>query len=192
MNIVEPIRSREKVNKIKGNLLRQPNPRDFLLFVMGINCGLRISDLLPLRLVDIVDEEGTIRDSIWIKEKKTGRQRKVVFNSAIKDAIKIYIKRTKMYDLDRFLFTSERSNNNRPLTKEMCWHLVNGWCKQVGMKERVGTHTLRKTFGYHLRMQGIPIERISNMLGHQNTKVTFRYLGITADEMEKDINNFNL
>lgn len=192
MNIVEPIRSVEQIRKIKGNLLRQKNPRDLLLFTMGINSGLRISDLLPLKLSDVIDEEGTIRDFIYIVEKKTSKQRKIIFNQTIKDTLKIYLEKSRLYDLDSHLFRSERSSNNKPLTKTMCWILVQKWCREVGIKERVGTHTLRKTFGYQMRVQGVPIERISKMLGHSNTKVTFRYLGISDDEMEKDINNFNL
>lgn len=192
MNIVEPIRSRDQIRRIKGNLLRQKNPRDLLLFTMGINSGLRISDLLPLKLKDVIDGEGAIRDFIYLVERKTKKPRKIAFNKATKQALQIYFDKSKVYDLDRFLFTSERGNKNKPLTKVRAWQLINSWCRVVGIKVRVGTHTLRKTFGYQMRMQGVPVERISRMLGHNNTKVTFRYLGIDDDEMEKDINNFNL
>ncbi|GAG34047.1 unnamed protein product, partial [marine sediment metagenome] len=68
----------------------------------------------------------------------------------------------------------------------------NKWCKDVGLDCKVGGHTLRKTFGYHMRMQGVSIERISNLLNHRNIKVTFRYIGINDDENKEVINSFGL
>ncbi|MBA7523443.1 Tyrosine recombinase XerC [subsurface metagenome] len=192
MNIVEPIRSKSQIMQIRGNLYRQKNPRDFLLFVFGINSGLRIGDCLSLRLRDVKDGQGRLRDFLTIKEQKTGKTRKVHFNKQIKEAINHYIKKTDIFDLDRCLFTNERSKENRPITRIRAYQLINEWCRDVGIKYKIGGHTLRKTFGYHLRMQGISIERISNLLNHQNIKVTFRYIGINDDENKEVINGFGI
>ncbi|MBA7608526.1 Tyrosine recombinase XerC [subsurface metagenome] len=192
MNIVEPIRSKNQIMQIRGNLYRQKNPRDFLLFVFGINSGLRIGDILSLKLRDVKDGQGRLRDFLTIKEQKTGKTRKVHFNKQIKEAINHYIKKTDIFDLDRCLFTNERSKENRPITRIRAYQLINEWCRKVGIKFKVGGHTLRKTFGYHLRMQGISIERISNLLNHQNIKVTFRYIGINDDENKEVINGFGI
>jgi len=70
--------------------------------------------------------------------------------------------------------------------------LINKWCREVEIDFKVGGHTLRKTFGYHLRMQGVSIERISNLLGHRNIKVTFRYIGIDDDENKEVLDKFGL
>jgi len=90
------------------------------------------------------------------------------------------------------LFTGERVEDNKPITRIRAYQLINKWCREVGIKYKVGGHTLRKTFGYHLRMQGVSIERISNLLNHRNIKVTFLYLGITDDEDREVINGFGL
>ncbi len=192
MNTVEPIRDLNKIDKIKGNLLKQKNPRDLLLFVLGINTGLRISDILPLKLKDVKDKKGDPKDYIYLTEKKTHKQRKIVLNSEVKKALQVFFTRSKVYDLDTYLITSDRDNKNRPLTKAMAWHLVNKWCREVGILERVGTHTLRKTLGYQMRKSGIAIEVIQEMLGHSSVSVTTRYIGINQEELEEVANKFTL
>jgi len=192
MRIVEPIRLESQIKMIKGNLYRQKSPRDFLLFVFGINSGLRIGDLLSLKLGDVKDSRGGLKDDLDITEQKTGKTRKVFFNKQIKDALNHYLKKTDIFDLDRYLFTNEKSKRNRPITRVRAYQLINEWCREVGIRHKVGGHTLRKTFGYHLRMQGISIEQISSLLNHQNIKVTFRYIGISQDEDRQVIKGFGI
>ncbi len=192
MNIVEPIRSENRIKQIRGNLFRQESPRDYLLFVFGINSGLRIGDILSLKLADIKDSQGNLKDDLDIKEQKTGKTRKVFFNKQIKEAINHYLKKTDIFDLDQYLFTSEKSKKNRPITRIRAYQLINKWCKDTGLNCKVGGHTLRKSFGYHLRKQGISIEQISSLLNHQNIKVTFRYIGINQDENKEVINGFGI
>ena len=64
MNIVEPIRDQKKVLAIKRNLKEEKNPRNYLLFVAGVNLALRISDLLALKVKDILDKQGNIKEFI--------------------------------------------------------------------------------------------------------------------------------
>jgi integrase len=192
MRIVEPIRDKKQIYQIKGNLYRQKNPRDYLLFVFGINSGLRIGDLLSLRLGDVKDSRGGLKDDLDITEQKTKKTRKVFFNKQIKEAINYYLKKADIFDLDRYLFTGEKSKKNKPITRVRAYQLINKWCKDVGLNCKVGGHTLRKSFGYHLRKQGIPIEQISSLLNHQNTKVTFRYIGISQDEDRAVIKGFGI
>ena len=192
MNIVEPIRSVNQIKQIRGNLYRQKNPRDYLLFVFGINSGLRIGDILSLKLEDIKDNEGNLKDYLTIKEQKTGKTRKVFFNKQIREALNYYLKKTGIFNLDQYLFTNEKSKENKPITRIRAYQLINRWCEDVGINYKVGGHTLRKTFGYQMRMQGVGIERISNLLNHRNIKVTFRYIGINDDENREVINGFGI
>lgn len=183
VNIVEPIRSENQIKQIKGNLYRQKNPRDYLIFVFGINSGLRIGDILSLKLADVKDHKGNLRDYLTIKEQKTGKTRKVFFNKQIKEALNYYIKKTGIFNLDQYLFTNEKSKENKPITRVRAYQLINKWCKDVGLDCKVGGHTLRKTWGYQARKQGISIERINEKLGHRSVIVTKRYIGITQEEI---------
>ncbi len=192
MQFVEPIRNANQIKQIKGNLFKKKNPRDFTLFTLAINTGLRISDVLSLKVGDIKDHRGNVKDSLNILEQKTKKRRIIPLNQQAKEALNHYFKRTGVYDLDRYLFTGDGSEDNKPLSRVRAWQLINKWCREVGITYRVGGHTLRKSFGYHLRMQGISIERISNLLGHRNIKVTFRYIGIDDDENKEVLAKFGL
>jgi len=181
-----------RIQRIKGNLKRKKNPRDLLLFTAGINLGLRISDLLRLKVEDVKDRKGDIRDFIYITEQKTKKQRKIALNDGVREALQIYFDKSRIYDLDQYLFLNEKSRGNKPLTRVRAWQLINEWCREVGIEERIGTHTLRKTLGYQMRKKGIAIEIIQAILGHSNAKVTSRYIGISDDELEEVSKGFVL
>jgi len=192
MNEVEPIRDLNKINRIKGNLLKHKYPRDILLFVLGINTGLRISDILGLKLGDVKDKKGDPKDYIYLTEQKTKKQRKITLNKEVKKVLQIYFIKSKEYDLDSYLFTSEKNDENKPLSKVRAWQLVNDWCREVGIMERIGCHTLRKTLGYQMRKKGIAIEVIQRIMGHSSAKTTSRYIGIDQAELEEVTNGFCL
>jgi integrase len=189
MNSVEPIKDKKKILAIKRNLKEEGNPRNYLLFVMGVNLALRISDLLSIKIKDVIDLKGNIKDYLFIKEAKTGRQAKIYLNDTVKEALNYYLEKTKGIDPDSYLFKSERSNKR--LDRVRVWGLIQEWVKLAGLSgERYGTHSLRKTWGYQARMQGISISQIQNKLGHKSPAITSRYIGIDQEEInivEKEV-----
>lgn len=191
MNIVEPIRESKKILAIKRNLRDEQNPRNYLLFVAGVNLALRISDLLKLKVRDILDHKGEIKNYIHLKEQKTKRQVKIKLNETVKEALNYYLKKARVTDPEQYLFKSERGN--RPLDRVRVWGLIQKWTSQVGLEgERYGTHTLRKTWGYQARMQGVSIERINEKLGHKSVTVTKRYIGINQEEINRVEDEVNI
>jgi len=189
MNPVEPIRDPKKILAIKRNLRESGNIRNYLLFVMGINTSLRISDLCSLKVSDVIDQKGNIKDYLFVKEKKTGRNAKIYLNEVVKQALNSYLESVKAIDPGAYLFKSERSS--KPLERVRVWTMIQDWVKEAGLEgERYGTHSLRKTWGYQARKQGVPIEQISEKLGHRSVTVTKRYIGINQEEInniEKEI-----
>jgi len=184
MNPVEPIRDPKKILAIKRNLKESGNIRNYLLFVMGINTALRIGDLLALKVTDVIDRKGEIKEYLFIKEKKTGRNAKIYLNEAVKQALSQYFESGKAIDPGSYLFKSERSN--KPLERVRVWMMIQDWVKEAGLEgERYGTHSLRKTWGYQARKQGATIEQISEKLGHRSVTVTKRYIGINQEEINK-------
>ncbi len=191
MRTVQPIRDIKKIKAIKGNLKKR-NPRDFLLFTLGINTGLRISDILKLKVEDVKDQTGEIKEYLDLNEKKTKKQRLIYLNVEVRNALEYYFDKTGIYDLERYLFISDKTKINKPISRIRAWQLIQSWCREVGIKGRIGTHTIRKTAGYQMRIAGVPIELIQEVLGHQSVSMTKRYLGITDDEVTKVLKNFNL
>lgn len=179
MEFVQPIRNLKQIETIK-KLLKSQNMRDYCLFVFGINSGLRISDLLKLRISDIT-ENGKIKDRIRLREKKTNKFKDFPLSTSTKSALKDYLK-TRTYTENEPLFISRK--NKGFLLRQQAYKIINDVAKSVGIKEKIGTHTLRKTFGYHAYNNGYDITLIQKLFNHSSIAVTLRYIGITQDEMD--------
>jgi len=172
---VEPIRYLKDIKAIKRFL--QNSPRDLCLFTLGINTNLRASDLLAITA-------GMVRnkDELVLKEKKTGKERRVTLNPTTQKAIQRLLDSREYGDDDR-LFKGQRG----PLTVPSVNRLVKGWCKAINLKGNYGSHTLRKTFGYHQRVtfgRGLP--ELMTVFNHSTQKQTLDYLCVQPEEI-KDI-----
>lgn len=189
MNEVQPVKDMAKIEAMK-KILRADNIRDWLLFTIGINVGLRIRDLLSLKVSDVVDEKYKPKRSIYIQEGKTGKTRKIELNKVVRKAITEYIEEVKP-NLDDYLFKS-RKGNNKPISRVQAWQIIKDAAKLVGIQEPIGTHTLRKTFGYHAFIQGTDITLLQKVFNHSTPGQTLRYIGITQEDIDKVYINLNL
>lgn len=191
MEIVEPIRERKKIETIK-KLLFLKSKRDYCLFVLGINSGLRISDLLNLKIHDVVDDNNLIRDRITIREKKTNKTKDFPLVSNSQTAIKEYLA-NRQYDLSDPLFLSKKQcYGKKPIQRDQAYKIINNVAKEIGINERIGTHTLRKTFGYHAYKAGTSIEYLQKLLNHSSQEITLRYIGITKEHLDDIYIKLNL
>lgn len=180
MNEVQPIRDPEKIERMK-NELKKISFRDWFLFVMGINTGLRVSDLLKLQVKDVRN-----RNYIVLNEKKTGKLKRFRINLDLQSHIENYT--TGMKD-DDYLFKSKRSI--QPIKRVQAYKVLNIAADRAGVQE-VGTHTMRKTFGYHYYKKSKDIAMLQEIFNHSAPSVTKRYIGITQDEIDKSLEDFSL
>ena len=181
MKKVDPIRDIEKVKKMKSILKRQ-NFRDYLLFYLGINSGLRISDLLKLQVKDVKD-----KTSIRLVEQKTGKNKKIKMNHQLKNAIDDYI--TGLDDQE-YLFQS-RKGDNKPISRVQAYRVLKKAAKELGL-EHIGTHTLRKTFGYHHYKQNKDVALLQRIFNHDSPSTTLEYIGISQEEIDNSYNDFHI
>lgn len=179
MNEVEPIRSTKHIEKIK-TLLSERSARDFALFVVGINTGLRISDLLSLRIRDVL-ERGGVAERITLRERKTGKAASIPLSASARDAVRRCIAERRSPDPDDPLFRSRRGG---PLSRFQAHRIISGAAKAAGVKGNIGTHSLRKTFGYHAYKAGADLALIQKLLRHSSPDITLRYIGITQDALD--------
>ena len=194
-NFVEPIRDRKKIAQIKNQLRGQCRYRDLLLFVVGINTALRISDLLELQIQHFLDDHQRIKQRFWIKERKRGKRQEVVVNVSIRDVLEEYLAAYPeiIHDQNNFIFFNTKDNGfMKPIRRGQAWKIITTICKQVGLHGNFGTHSLRKTWGYHARMQGVDLALIMHKLNHESIAYTMRYLGITDDELQAVSQRLNL
>lgn len=180
MKVVEPIRDIKLLKHIEKILSKQ-SKRNQLLFVLGTNSGLRISDILGLNIGDVRG-----KDLITIKEKKTGKRKTFPVNEKLKIMIKQFIRNKKDNDP---LFVTKFHNR---LERCNAYLIINRACRKAGIKEQIGTHTLRKTFGYHHYHQFKDIVMLQKIFNHSSPVITLRYIGIEQDEITESYNKFIL
>ncbi|MHB8629954.1 MAG: tyrosine-type recombinase/integrase [Aggregatilineales bacterium] len=197
MNFVEPIRSKQHIAHIKNLLKGQARFRDLLLFVVGMNSALRISDLLRLQIQQLIDEQGRIRSRFWIREEKRGKRQEVVINTSIREALQVFLVAYPNItsDPEHFVFFTTKDGDHihtKAMRRSQAWKILSTICHQAGLRGNFGTHTLRKTWGYHARMQGVDLALIMAKLNHSSLAYTKRYLGITDDELQAVVQRLNL
>ena len=180
MGTVEPIRNISDIRKIE-NILAKQSERNLLFFTIGTNCGLRISDILRLNVGDVKN-----KTHIQIIEKKTGKFKKFLINSKLKPMFEEYTKDRKLTEP---LFLTVFGNR---LERIAAYNIIKDACQKAGLDEKVGTHTLRKTFGYHHYQKNEDVAMLQKIFNHSTPQITLRYIGIDQDEIDQSYENFVL
>ena len=181
MTIVEPIRDINKINQIK-EILKNKNLRDYLIFIMGINSGLRISDILNLKVADVID-----KNYIQIIEQKTKKSKKFPISKTYQQELNIFIKNKNPKEA---LFSGK--NKNKSISRIQAYRIITSACKKANIKVNIGTHTLRKTFGYHFYKKTKDIALLQTILNHSSPKITLRYIGINQEIIDLSLKSFDL
>ena len=127
-------------------------------------------------------EDLAVGESFRIREKKTKKVRRVVLNKASHAAIQVYLKVRKETGPNAPLFLS-RIGKEKAITVSYLNNLVKRWGMIVGVRENLGSHTLRKTFGYHQRLAGTSLPILLVAFNHSNQRQTLSYLGIEEEEL---------
>lgn len=201
----EPIKDLNDIIRVSQFLIRSGRYRDNMLFITGINFGLRISDLLSLRFCNLIKEDGTFRDRFPILEQKTKDTRKtkknryITINTAVMDAVTLYLAHTPGVSLSDYMFRSESNhgkNCNSPLHRSNANRILKGIAEDLGLGNRMSSHSLRKTFGYHQMLMSRNDPRklllLQKMFGHSDPTMTLEYIGITGEEIDDAYRSLNL
>lgn len=181
MNYVEPIRDINKVMDIE-NYLKKKDDKYYIMFELGIYTGLRISDILKLKVKDVKN-----KNSISIKEQKTRKQKVFGINPLLKKELKWYCEDK---DGEEYLIKS-REGYNKSISREMAYKVIKAAGIEVGIYD-LGTHSLRKTFGYHFYMKYKDIVLLQKIFNHVDPSITLRYIGIAQDAIDEKIRDFRI
>ena len=177
---VQPLRTQQEINDFLFCLRRNKNAeRDVFLFLIGINSGLRMSDIVKLKKKDIISSKNP-----RIVEQKTGKTR-ILYLSSLQDLIQDY---TKDLDPEDYLFASTTGGHLKVNTVYQMFQKV----APLLDRDDIGTHTLRKTFGYHYYKKTKDVATLMEIFGHSSEKITKRYIGINEDEISETLLNFRL
>lgn len=167
--------------------------RNYMLIVLGTTLGLRVGDLMSIRVRDVVDKDGAVRPYLELIEEKTGKRSKNVITPKAAAAIEDYLANTE-YRLDDPLFCSRKrqGGEKRALDKTQVWKILNEAARALGLEENVGTHSMRKTYGYSANAAMLDagmsaaqaMEVLQEKYRHSSQTVTMRYLGLAQKNID--------
>ena len=183
MNNVDVIKDKNDIEKIK-NILIIGDYRNYLMFIIGINTGLRITQILSLKFSDLIDNE----DNVISKIDFNGIEYRI--NDCIKDALRNYICVSGVENKNTFIFKSKKGSN--PIERTQAYRILKNACREAGVNLNFGTHTLRKTFGYHFYKEYKDLKYLQKLFNHSSIKITMEYIGIERKSDEIKYSSFNL
>lgn len=185
---VQPLRTAEEIKEMKFAIKRgdkgtpkRPGlaSRDLLLFLIGINTGLRVGDIVKLKVGDVKG-----RDLLIIREGKTEKKREINI-SMLKMEVENYTANKRN---EEYLFKSQKGNH---ITTTQAYRILASAGNYLG-RDDIGTHTMRKTFGYHYYKATKDIATLQEIFNHSHPKITKIYIGIRQDEINESLNGFRL
>lgn len=186
INTVYAIKDKEKLKLILNDLSRYNSKigkRRYLLFACGVYTGLRIGDILKLRVGDLLND-----DILRIREEKTGKLNQLPINDELK---RIARKELKHLPKSQLIFLSSHGTG-KPITRQTAYKDIVKVCRDNNINYCVGGHTLRKTFGYMFYKMSGDISMLMLWFKHSNLNVTKRYIGIDLDEQQQAIKKFKI
>ena len=173
MKLVKPIKNIGDINKIK-DYLKSKNLRNYLIFVMGINTGIKTCQMLELRFKDILDNKKSIRNCISINEIKYD------ITSNTKEAIEEYMLSISIDETQKsYLFKSNKGD--MPIDRSHLYRILNDAAQKCKVNLSVGNETLRKTFGYHYYHQIGNLKHLQLILNQKSVSKLYDYLDIDND-----------
>ncbi len=202
----DPIKSLDDIDRISKYLVENKRWRDNMLFIVGINFGLRFSDLRVLRFCNLINDNFTFKETFAVFEKKTRNTRKrkknryITINNAVMEAVTLYLENTPGICLSDYMFRSisnrKSKDGNQPITLQAADYLLKGIAKDLDLTMHMSTHTLRKTFCYHQMVMSNNDSRklllLQKMMNHSSPAQTLDYIGITGEEIEAAYKELNL
>lgn len=192
---VYPIRKEEELQAMHNYFVAGKHYRDDLMFILGINVGLRAGDLLALKWNQVFNESGEVVDGVTVKEEKTDKFRTFYLNSSCKNAIISYFDGLKKKpEMDEYIFKSRKGGSH--IEVRPAGLILKKAAATVGITYNIGTHSMRKTFGYwQLKAHAddaIFLCELQEMFNHSSPKITLRYCGLEAEKMYQYYNDVNL
>ena len=171
--------------------------RNKMLFLIGINISLRASDLVTLKWNFFFDNNGNFKDFYTLQPKKQRKQKKFVklfFNQTVKKAITDYIEEYPIQDMNEYLFKSRKGDG--AISERALWKIIVDATADAGISKNVGSHSLRKTFGFwawhNAEDKNKALVTLQMVFNHSDTQTTLRYIGLLNSEIEDMFNSVDL
>ena len=187
----------KRISEAANDNQKQIASRNKMLFLIGINLGIRASDLCGLRYNFFLNNDGTFKDFYALQPKKTkklGKFVKLYFNQTVKKAITDYIKEYPIQDMNGYMFKSRKGSNS--ITERSLWKIIVDVAAEAKLESNYGSHSLRKTFGYwvwhNAEDKNKALVTLQVIFNHSSTATTAKYIGLTDNEISDAFNSLDL
>ena len=159
-----------------------------LILLIGFNTSLRVSDFRRFKVSDLRG-----KDYAQIQAKKTGKEARILINPTARKEINRLLSGRKA---DEYIFQSREkdavTHKRRPITRQRCYQIINHIAREAGVEERIGCHTLRKTFGYHYYKMTGDVVSLQRILCHSYQRETLVYIGVVQETIDESIMKMNM
>jgi len=187
MSTTQPIRDKRQLAQFKDYYRSvKPNARNYTIIMLGLHTALRINDILHLT-VDMVYQGDKVREHIVVRERKTGKENRILLNSEMRSVLKHYYKKLKNNKMHRagnpYLFPSA-CRVDAPLSRSQAYRMIRAVAEALDIGDHISCHSLRKTFGYHAWRQGKDPIVIMVIFNHSSLNITKRYLCLEQDDKD--------
>ena len=180
-------------NQVKSlRKLVKDKPLHELLLNLSVDLMLRSSDLLSLKVKDVMNESGTVKTEVKVKQKKTGKTTlSIPLSKNSFDAIKKHLIDREQ---DDYIFKGQMSHFTRKsITTQQYAKIVKKWLRELGIEDvsQYSTHSLRKTKPTVIYNRTKNVDAVRRLLGQSSVTATSAYLGVTdnsALELARNIN----
>lgn len=201
MSSAIPFKDLNVINLISNYNIENDKYRDNLLFIMGINLGLRITDLLQLKFSDIINDDSTFKDVVRIEDRElkgTSRKNRILtipINKYIMNSVLLYLRQSSYIYLDEYIFkcvakNAKKNDSNivEPMTVQSANRIIKYAINSLDLQGVYSSESFRKTFAYHYTLQNAndyeKLELLFQLLGHKSIYQTMMYIGMSNDEFE--------
>lgn len=178
MNKANAIKNKQDIQRM-SEWLKEYSKKYYTIFIIAINSGLRISDVLGLNISDVKNKE-----YIELHEQKTGKYKRFPLNKIVQSAIKNYlIYREKEFSIDdaQPLFVGKKHCR---LCRSQVYRVLRACAKELDIKGTISCHSTRKSFGYHHYKQFNDIGLLQTIFSHSSGKITLRYIDVEQEEID--------
>ena len=182
MNIVQPF-PKARIKDI-ANWLKNYSEKYYVIFLIGISVGIRISDVLKLKISDMKNT-----DRIVIKEKKTGKTKIFPLRPDIAKVVKDYIKNYCDEEYQEYIFLGKKGAR---LDRSAVYRVLNRCMQELGIDIKCGTHSCRKYCGRAIFEQTKDLSIVMTIFNHSSQRISARYIGLTEDRIKDTYLNLDL
>lgn len=197
---VDPIKSQEHITQIIQYFLTHKDNKNYtwlrnaMLFIVGCNFSFRVSDLCRLQAKHILNPDNTFKTHVTVKAQKTGKIHHIGINDSVKAVVTKYYNTLKTWpNQNDYLFTSAKGAH---LTGDAVHEIIVLAGKELSLPYNLGSHSLRKTFGYwtikNNQNNAHIINELQDMLGHNNQRDTLRYIGLDQETKDEIVLGLNI